>query len=83
MLVPTQNPKDAIQTVMQNKVIEALSKCKCEVEINAEMTLDGEFKDPKISVAFLTPENNKPKTPEAPKPTLKPRDPEQLTTPRV
>jgi hypothetical protein len=58
-IVPFLKPGEAIKAVMQTKVIEALQKCKVEVNINADMDLNGEFKDPKINVAFLTPKAKK------------------------
>lgn len=66
-IVPLSNPGDAIKAVMQNRVIEALQKCTVKVDINADMGLDGEFKDPKISVSFVTPTPNAGKPKEAPK----------------
>lgn len=85
-IVPMEKPGDAIKTVMQNRVIEALQKCKVEVNINAEMDLNGEFKDPKISVAFLTPETKKPQQPTsipAQDGSQFERDPNKLQKPRV
>jgi hypothetical protein len=81
MLVPVQNPGEAIKIVMQNKVIEALQKCKVEVNINADMDLNGEFKDPKITVAFLTVEPKKTEGPAKPEP--KKPEKETLGSPRV
>ena len=81
MLVPIQNPAEAIKTVMQNKVIEALQKCKVEVNINADMDLSGEFKDPKINVAFITVDKDKLEAPA--KPELKKETKETLGSPRV
>lgn len=81
MLVPVKDPGEAIKTVMQNRVIEALSKCKVNVDIKAEMDLKGEFKDPKISVAFITEESKKPDAPV--KPEQKKDDREKLGVIRV
>lgn len=80
--VPT-TPSEAIKAVMQNKVIEALQKCKCEVSINTDMDLEGNFKEPKITVSFIppTPAPATPK-PEQKKPEKK-NDEETLTRPRI
>jgi hypothetical protein len=81
MLVPLQSPGEAIKTVMQNKVIEALQRCKVNVDIKADMSLDGEFKDPKITVAFVTTEEKKTEAPTKPEP--KKPEKETLGPPRV
>jgi hypothetical protein len=81
MLVPLHSPEETIKTVMQNKVIEALQKCKVNVDIHADMGMDGEFKDPKITVAFVTTEEKKTEVPAKPEP--KKPEKETLGPPRV